>query len=171
MHIWVATVSGWVLTVANVTDFIFTFHWIYIIQNNVISFERNLVILCLSMCQKIKKCERITTLLKRVSWPNKKKCVGDRDPYSQTPFVGSTLINGLLGQHIDMCVMWANKSLVDKAQLFVDITRSPIAALTFKIVFLHKFWVELTHPKRVISASLNCSLNTFQLLFQHLSLS
>ena len=27
------------------------------------------------------------TLLKRVSWPNTKKCVGDRGPYSQTQFV------------------------------------------------------------------------------------
>ena len=107
------------------------------------------------------------TLLKRVSWPNKKKFVGDRGPYSQTPFVGSTHIKGLLEQHIDMCVMWANKSLVEQAQLFVDITRSPIAALTFKIVFQQKFWVELTQPKCVISASLNCSLNIFQLLFQH----
>ena len=43
--------------------FYFTFHWIYIIQTNVISFERNLVILCLSICQKIKESssgERIT---------------------------------------------------------------------------------------------------------------
>ena len=37
-----------------------------------------------------------TTLLKRVSWSNTKKCVGDRGPYSQTRFVGSTPINGLL---------------------------------------------------------------------------
>ena len=36
------------------------------------------------------------TLLKRVSWSNTKKCVGDRGPYSQTRFVGSTPINGLL---------------------------------------------------------------------------
>ena len=35
--------------------FYFTFHWIYIIQTNVIYFERNLFILCLSMCQKIKE--------------------------------------------------------------------------------------------------------------------
>ena len=38
----------------------------------------------------------IDTLLKRVSWSNTKKCVGDRGPYSQTRFVGSTPINGLL---------------------------------------------------------------------------
>ena len=36
------------------------------------------------------------TLLKRVSWSNTKKCVGDRGPYSQTRFVGSTPVNGLL---------------------------------------------------------------------------
>ena len=103
-------------------------------------------------------CQLLSALLKRVSWPNKKSLLGI-EVHIHKP--------RLLVQHIDMCVMWANKSLVEQAQLFVDITRSPIAALIFKIVFLHKYWVELRHPKRVISASLHCSLNNFQLLFQH----
>ena len=42
-------------------------------------------------------------LLKRVSWPNTKKCVGDRGPYSQTPFIGSARINGLLDNTL-ICV-------------------------------------------------------------------
>ena len=51
-NIWVATVSGWVLTVTYVADFILL-SWNLYNSDQCDIFKRNLAIICLSMCQKI----------------------------------------------------------------------------------------------------------------------